>query len=152
MSRSVGSSIRIARTITFSSAHRYYDEKLSESKNRDLYGSLYREKGFGHNFLLEAHFEGEVDELTGMIVNLRDVDAWLKVVADQLDHRNLNQIGVFDGRAPTPERIAGFCFDRIEELVAKSGTKARLFKVRLYEGETLWVDCFAGRKNHARPG
>jgi 6-pyruvoyltetrahydropterin/6-carboxytetrahydropterin synthase len=133
--------IRIARTATFSSAHRYADKALSEKENQDIFGSLYREKGFGHNFLLEAHFEGAVDSLTGMVVNLSEIDRWLKTVTLELDHRHLNELPAFNGRAPTPERIAQYCYRAILEQMKKDGfLSVKLAKTRVYEGETLWAD------------
>jgi 6-pyruvoyltetrahydropterin/6-carboxytetrahydropterin synthase len=133
--------VRIARTASFSSAHRYANAALSEKENRELFGSLYREKGFGHNFLLEAHFEGEIDPLTGMIVNLIEIDRWLKELITELDHRHLNELKVFEGLAPTPERIAQYCFRSLREMLVRDGFSGlRLAKVRVFEGESLWVD------------
>ncbi|MES2963445.1 MAG: 6-carboxytetrahydropterin synthase [Bdellovibrionota bacterium] len=141
--------VRFARTVTFSCAHRYFDPRLDDVANRRLYGSLYREEGFGHNFLLEAHFEGEIDPLTGMIVNLVDVDRWLKSVASILDHKHLNVLPQFRDASPTPERIAQWFFSELEPLVGAHVTELRsrgdtrqvsLAKVRLHEGENLWVD------------
>lgn len=132
--------IRLVRTVSFSAAHRYANPALSENENQKIYGSLYREDGFGHNFLVEAHLEGHVDPLTGMIVNLVDVDRWLKKVAEKFDHRHLNELSYFD--VPTPERIAESFFDLLKEEMSQ-GSSAKLIKIRLYEGDDLWVDCFA---------
>jgi 6-pyruvoyltetrahydropterin/6-carboxytetrahydropterin synthase len=148
--------VRIVRTASFSSAHRYFDQSLSATENREAFGSWYREKGFGHNFRIEAHFEGEVSALTGMIVNLVHVDRWLNAVTEQLDHRHLNELEIFAGKAPTPERIASFCFSELVsqmKLTPASGESgnATLVKVRLYEGESLWVDCLTSNRSVSAP-
>lgn len=138
--------IRFVRTMTFSSSHRYFNPQFSEQDNRKLYGSLYREDGFGHDFHLEAHFTGQIDPLTGMIVNLVDVDRWLMELKRELDHRHLNDLPAFASEAesatavPTPELIARYCYQELEKKVTGHSSGARLFKVRLHEGDQLWVD------------
>ena len=129
--------IRLVRQLSFSAAHRYFAPDLSEAENRAIYGSLYRDEGFGHNFLVEAHFEGDVDPLTGMIVNLVDVDRWLGEVNREVDHKNLGKLSWFAGVAPTPERIALYFASEISRRLPRH---VRLAKVRIYEGEDLWID------------
>jgi len=106
-------------------------------------GRRSRAKGFGYNYRLEAYFEGEIDPLTGMIINLVDIDRWLKELTDQLDHRVLNEVPAFKGVFPTAERVALFCLKDLEERIKAGGQRARVVKVRLYEGDGLWVDAFA---------
>jgi 6-pyruvoyltetrahydropterin/6-carboxytetrahydropterin synthase len=134
--------IRLVRTTSFSSAHRYHDPRMSDHDNRQVYGSLYREKGFGHNFRLEAEIEGDVDPLTGMIVNLTEFDSWLNEVRGELDHRFLNDLPAFKNVAPTAERIASHCFARMKALLKREdgGRGLMLTRVRLYEGDHFWVD------------
>lgn len=131
-------SVRLVRRVHFSCGHRYYQPQLSPDENRKLYGSLYSEHGWGHNFILEAHLEGPINPVTGMLANLRDIDVWLKQVTDPLDHHFLNEdVAVFRDLVPTAENIARYCYDQLNSLVKPP---AQLFKVRLYEGEDLWVD------------
>lgn len=141
MSSSASSPLEFVRTVTFSVAHRYASPALGEEESRRVYGSLYREPGagFGHNFLLEAHFTGPVDAQTGMIANLADVDRWLRAVASRFDHKVLNDLPEFATRAPTLELIAAAFFDGLVSLLQPG---VRLVSVRLYEGERIWVDYF----------
>jgi 6-pyruvoyltetrahydropterin/6-carboxytetrahydropterin synthase len=132
--------VTICRRVSFSSGHRYFNPDWSDSENRRVYGSQYSEHGHGHNYVLEAYFEGPVDPLTGMVVNLKDVDVLLRKVTDPLDHHFLNtDIPDFRTMVPTTENLAAYCFDHIQ---AETGTgKLRLRRVRLIEGSDLWVDC-----------
>jgi 6-pyruvoyltetrahydropterin/6-carboxytetrahydropterin synthase len=141
--------IRFVRSVSFAAAHRYASPGLSEEENKKAYGNLYREEGFGHNFLVEAHFEGDIDPLTGMIINLVDIDQWLKAVASRFDHKHLNEIPEFEGRAPTLERLTQKFFELVKPFVTKhlndlkasgSTRDVRLVKVRVYEGDDTWVD------------
>ncbi|HVK60795.1 MAG TPA: 6-carboxytetrahydropterin synthase [Bdellovibrionales bacterium] len=132
-----GLSVKVVRVATFSAAHRYFNHQLSIEENKKIYGSLYREDGFGHNFAIEAHFSGPIDPMTGMIVNLVDIDSWLKDVTRVVDHQNLNLLPAFQQAPPTPETIARFFFT---ELTTRIGGKVQLEKVRVFEGDDLWVD------------
>ncbi len=132
---------RLARRAHFSCGHRYYQPALSEEANREIFGSCYSEHGHGHNYILEAYLEGPIDPLTGMVINLMDVDAILKVVTGELDHRHLNfDVPAFKDEVPTTENVAKFCFRRIQEELEKGASPAKLTSVRLYENEDLWVD------------
>jgi 6-pyruvoyltetrahydropterin/6-carboxytetrahydropterin synthase len=138
---------RFVRARSFSAAHRFADHRLSEEENRKAYGSLFkglsRDRGFGHNFHIEFHFQGEIDPLSGMVANLVNVDEWLEQTLATLDHKDLNEINEFSGVVPTPERITRYCFDHVSEAMARSGLASkstRLVKVRLYEGDDHWID------------
>lgn len=129
----------LARKAYFSCAHRYFNPSLSEKENRSLYGSLYSEYGLGHNFVVEAHFEGPLRVESGLIVNIREIDAILKEVVAILDHRHLNMdVPYFSRVVPTPERIAEFLYHQIAERAR--WPEVKLIKVRLFEGEDLWID------------
>jgi 6-pyruvoyltetrahydropterin/6-carboxytetrahydropterin synthase len=130
--------------MSFSAAHRYASPKLNEEENRAAFGSLYREDGFGHNFNLEAHFEGPVDSKSGMLVNLADVDRWIEEeISARLDHRFLNQLECFRDIVPTPENLALVCFDWLTQAVERSRAQnphLKLVKVRIFEGPDVWAD------------
>lgn len=132
--------VTICRRISFSSGHRYFNEKLTEAENREIYGSSYSSAGHGHNYILEAYIEGEVDSRTGMVINLKDVDKVLKETTAPLDHHFLNsEVPYFLEVVPTTENLAIYCFSRLKKHFGKQ--QVRLKSVRLYEGDDLWVDC-----------
>jgi len=132
--------VTICRRISFSSGHRYYNESLTEEENRRVFGNAYSRSGFGHNFILEAYVEGAVDPKTGMVINLRELDALLKEVVHPLDHHFLNtEVPYFNRIIPSAENIAVYCFDAVSERL--DHTRVRLKRVRLYEGPDMWVDC-----------
>ena len=135
----VGSSkVTLCRRAGFSSGHRYYQPSLSLAENERLYGSWLTSHGHGHNYVLEAYVKGQVDPATGMVINLRELDELLKNVIQPLDHAYLNDdVGYFRQVVPTTENIALFLFQEIEQRLDKSLV---LCKIRLYEGDDLWVD------------
>ncbi|MEJ2079882.1 MAG: 6-carboxytetrahydropterin synthase [Acidobacteriota bacterium] len=132
--------VTICRRISFSSGHRYFNPSWSEAENRRVYGSSYSESGDGHNFVLEAMLEGDVDPHTGMIVNLKQVDSVLKEVTAPLDHHFLNSdVPHFEGSVPTAENIALYCLEELRTRIDSKGV--HLTGVRLYEGPDFWVEC-----------
>lgn len=132
--------VTLCRRISFSCGHRYFNPELSEAENRRIYGSQFSEHGHGHNFVLEAYFDGPVNAVTGMVVNLKDIDLLLRRVTDPLDHHFLNtDVPHFRTVVPTTEQIATYCFDRIRAEIGEG--EVRLRRVRLLEGTDLWVDC-----------
>lgn len=133
---------RISRKAYFSSGHRYFNPNWSEEKNREVYGSCFAEVGHGHNYVLEASFEGAIDDDSGMIANLKDIDRVLKEAVEPLDHHHLNfDVEYFKTKVPTTENLAVYLFNEIAEKSQKAGLPAKLYKVRVYESDDLWADC-----------
>ncbi len=130
---------RLARRVHFSSGHRYFSNQLTEEENKKTFGSCYSPYGHGHNYILEAFFEGPINPITGMVINLIEADQILKSVTDPLDHHHLNyDIPYFKEVVPTCENIAQYLYKEIEKKIV--GREVKLFKVRLYESEDLWAD------------
>lgn len=142
MPHSLPVTARLARKAYFSSAHRYFNPALSEKENQEIFGSCFSPYGHGHNYVLEAYFEGPIDPATGMVMNLHDIDQILKAVVGPLDHHHLNfDIPYFKSIIPTTENIAKYLFENIQShLQSSSFSKVELYKVRLHENEDLWVD------------
>ncbi len=132
--------VTICRRISFSSGHRCFNPAWSEEKNRRIYGSSYSDSGDGHNFVLEAMLEGDVDTQTGMIVNLKQVDTILKEVTAPLDHHFLNSdVPYFESAVPTAENIACYCLEELRRRI--DSESVHLTGVRLYQGPDFWVEC-----------
>lgn len=130
----------IARRVHFSSAHRYFNNDWSEQKNRDFFGSCYSEVGHGHNYILEAHISGPIDPVTGMIINLRDLDKALKNITDPLDHKHLNQnLPYFSDKVPTTENLAIYLSNQLSKQLSEF-KDLQIQKLVLYEGDDLWVE------------
>ena len=72
----------ISRRAEFSAAHICRNPALSAEENRALYGPGANLNGHGHNFVLEVTLSGDVDPVTGMIYDLKDLkDIMNKIVA-----------------------------------------------------------------------
>jgi len=76
-----------------------------------------------------------------MVINIFDLKSILNAVLEKYDHKFLNEdVEAFRTLIPTPENIARMLWSDIEEELSKRNTDCRLFKVRLYETDNLYVD------------
>lgn len=129
----------ISRRAYFNSAHSYEVPGWTPEKNKQEFGKSYDNYGHGHNYTLEAHFEGPISKETGMVVNLRDVDIWIKDVLKTIDKKFLNKdVEYFKSSLPTTENICRYCFEKINEKIDLDSVQ--LVKVRVYEYENLWAE------------
>jgi 6-pyruvoyltetrahydropterin/6-carboxytetrahydropterin synthase len=123
--------IRITRRATFAAAHILCRDDWSDEKNREVFGACATDHG--HNYVVEVTVGGPLDEGTGMVVNLKDVDAVMRrEFIDAVDHRHLNRdVAFLRGVIPTAENVALAAFRQLEPHLKP----ARLLKVRVVETE-----------------
>jgi len=132
-------SLRITRRATFAAAHILCREDWSDEKNRDVFGACATDHG--HNYVIEVTVGGALDAETGMVVNLKHVDAVLRrEFVDAVDHRHLNRdVDFLRGVIPTAENVALAAFQRLEPHFKP----ARLLKVRVVETENNAAEVIA---------
>lgn len=130
----------ITRRAEFSASHRCAVPGWSDEQNQAVFGAEANPYGHGHNYVLEVTLGGHVDEVTGMIVDLKDVKTILnREVVDVYDHRYLNaEVKPFDEIVPTAENIARDIWRRL--LPHFNTPTVQLRNVRLWENENLYVD------------
>ncbi|HKK87372.1 MAG TPA: 6-carboxytetrahydropterin synthase [Saprospiraceae bacterium] len=81
----------IIRTAHFNAAHQLYVKEWSQEKNFELFGKCANPNFHGHNYEIEVRLSGEVDPVTGMIINLKELKDIIKEeIEDRFDHKNLN--------------------------------------------------------------
>lgn len=129
---------RLARRRSFQCLHKYVVPEWTDSANSSVFGACFTPHGHGHNYELEVYIEGTLQQDTGMIINLTDVDKILKEAVEPLHGKHVNlEIPELKGLVPTTERLAHFLGKR---LAPKFPAPLKLVKIRLYEYEDLWVD------------
>jgi 6-pyruvoyltetrahydropterin/6-carboxytetrahydropterin synthase len=97
------------------------------------------ERGGGHDYLCELTVGGDIDPRTGMVVNIKDVDAVLKSqVVGVLDGKLLDRdVGAFRDVPPTPENLAWFIWEHCRPVLPPQSFLAR---VMLRPTATLWAE------------
>jgi 6-pyruvoyltetrahydropterin/6-carboxytetrahydropterin synthase len=120
----------LTRRYRFSASHRLHSAGMSADENRATYGKCNNPYGHGHNYVLEVTVSGPVNQATGMICNLVDLDG---VVERELLSRfhlaNLNTLQEFTQLVPTTENLSMEIF----EILQRTFPHAHLDKVRLEE-------------------
>jgi 6-pyruvoyltetrahydropterin/6-carboxytetrahydropterin synthase len=118
------------RRYRFSASHRLHSAEMSEDENRATYGKCNNPHGHGHNYTLEITVSGPVDERTGMVCNLVDLDGFVeRDVLDRYNLENLNTIQEFAQIVPTTENL---CIE-IFEILQRGFPHAHLERVKLEE-------------------
>tara|TARA_B100001250_G_C19802544_1_gene791767 strand:+ start:1316 stop:1723 length:408 start_codon:yes stop_codon:yes gene_type:complete len=109
--------VSICRKGHFNAAHRLYNKGWSKEKNREVFGICSNENFHGHNYELTVKINGELDEETGMVFELKEMKEIIKKeVEDVLDHKNLNlDIPYFKNLVPTTENLAIFIWKKLND-------------------------------------
>lgn len=120
----------LTRRYMFSASHRLHSDEMSEEENRVTYGKCNNPYGHGHNYTIEVTVSGPVDDQTGIVCDLVDLDAFVHAqILERYDHQNLNLLSEFVKQVPTTENL---CI-AIYEIVKRSFHHAHLEKVRIEE-------------------
>ena len=99
----------------------------------------------GFNLTLEAYVSGSINAISGLVVNLTDVDRVLKEITDIFDHKHL-QKDFPELDFQLLEDFAVYCWDRMiaHDLVKEwACTFISLEKIRLYHSPTQWMEILA---------
>ena len=128
--------VRLTRAIDFSASLRYWKSDLSRGENERLFGRA--TSRHGHNYRLEVTLRGEPDPVTGMVLDLKQLQEVLDAeIMARFDHRDLNSdTPYFEKEVPTPENFARL----IHRLLLAALPKGMLDRIRLEQSANLWVD------------
>jgi 6-pyruvoyltetrahydropterin/6-carboxytetrahydropterin synthase len=130
--------ILLTRKADFSAAHFYWNPAWSEAENVRVFGKCANREGHGHNYTLEVTVAGEIDPVSGFVVDLKQLkDIMEQEVVSVYDHRHLNhEVPEFATTIPTTENIAIAIWRRLEGKIPN----AKLYRVRVYEMADLFAD------------
>ena len=133
--------ITICRKSHFNSAHKLYNKTWSKEKNLKVFGKCSYENFHGHNSELIVKLYGEINEDTGMLMDLSDLKKIIKdEVEEKLDHKNLNlDIDYFKDKITSTENLAIYIWNRLNDAI---NIECKLTVV-LYETPRNFVE-FAG--------
>ena len=84
--------IYLTRKCEFSASHYYHNPEWTDEENRRVFGKCGNLNGHGHNYTLEVTVKGDIDPVTGFVVDLKELkDILNREVVDAMDHRHLNK-------------------------------------------------------------
>jgi 6-pyruvoyltetrahydropterin/6-carboxytetrahydropterin synthase len=120
----------LTRCYMFSASHRLHSDVMSDAENAVTYGKCNNPHGHGHNYRLEVTVSGAVDEATGMVCNLMDLDGFVqREILERFHLENLNTRPEFSQAVPTTENLCTAIYD----ILQRGFTEAHLEKVRIDE-------------------
>ena len=128
--------VLVSRRESFNAAHQLRDPALSDEENERLFGKC--ANLHGHNYVLEVVVAGEVEPVTGYVLDLKQLsDVIHRRVIQDVDHRNLNtDVPWLEGRIPTAENLALAFWERISSELPEG----RLRTLRLWETDKNWAE------------
>jgi 6-pyruvoyltetrahydropterin/6-carboxytetrahydropterin synthase len=128
--------VRLTRAIDFSASLRYWRADLPPAENERLFGRGTSQHG--HNYHLEVTVRGEPDPVTGMVIDLKQLQEVLDAeIMARFDHRDLNaDTPYFEKEVPTPENLARV----IHRLLLAALPDGMLDRIRLEQDASLWVE------------
>jgi len=131
----------LTRLVTFAAAHRYRRAEWSDAKNAEVFGACANPNFHGHSYSCWVTVQGEIDPLTGMVVDLGLLDkVLLAEVRTRFDHKNINlDVAEFadGGLIPTGENLARFIAERVAKALAAARATAVVRLVVVKEDESL---------------
>ncbi|KAF6334052.1 6-pyruvoyltetrahydropterin synthase [Rhinolophus ferrumequinum] len=122
---------RVSRLVSFSATHRLHSQYLSNEENLKLFGKCNNPNGHGHNYKVVVTVDGEIDPVTGMIINLTDLKGYMEeAIMKPLDHKNLDlDVPYFADIVSTTENVAVYIWENLQKFIPVG----LLYKVKVYE-------------------
>ena len=131
--------IFLTKQYKFCAAHRYWNKDWSDEKNYQIFGEDVRTHG--HNYTLDITIFGPINNESGFIINLFELNKIVKLhVLDVMDHNQIQlDIPWFKSRQPSTENMVVFIW---EQIVAKVPIPAKLYSIKLRETPTIFTEYF----------
>ena len=85
----------------------------------------------GHNWRVRVAIRVEENKPTGLTYDFRRLKSLIRQVIQPLDHGVLNELPFFEGKNPTAETIAEWCYDEVASRIEDD--TARVVRVEVWE-------------------
>ena len=130
--------IYVSRRETFSASHRLHNPLLPDDENLKCFGKCNSPNGHGHNYILEVVVAGEINPLTGYLIDLKKLKEIIREhIIDKVDHKNLNlDVDFLKGDITTTENLAVRFWEQLKDNI----TDGRLYAIRISETENNFFE------------
>ena len=136
--------VYITRRERFSSAHKLENIKLSNEENNNIFGPCYNIHG--HNYELFVTVKGNINQKTGFVTNLKDLDKLLKsLVISKLDHQIINDVSFMKNKIASTENVCIAIWEELYEPIKKN-LNCKLFCIKILETENNVFEYFGNKK------
>ncbi len=136
--------VYVSRKEHFNAAHKLYNPKWSEEKNKEVFGPCANANWHGHNFELIVTVKGAPDPETGFVVDLKQLSNLIKdLVIEKLDHKNLNlDVDFLEGKMASCEILVMEIWKILAPAVKQITSAGTLHSLKLYETPRNFVEYF----------
>ena len=113
--------VTVSRRAHFNAAHRLYRSDWSSEQNESIFGKCNNPNYHGHNYELIVSVTGEVDPITGYVLDVKILKDFIKSeVEEAFDHKNLNlDVPEFKTLNPTAENIVIVIYNKLKAVLDK---------------------------------
>ena len=95
------------------------------------------EKPHGHNYKVRITLRGETLDVSGLLLDFKDLKHVMRPVIDRLDHHMLNDLEPFTEINPSAENLARYFYDETnQQLSEMTGGRVRVKDCTIYETDT----------------
>lgn len=110
------------RKAHFNAAHRLFNPKWSDERNIEVFGKCSNPNYHGHNYELIVSVTGEIDPITGFVMDLSILRELIKSeIEESFDHKNLNiEVEEFKRLNPTVENISVVIYNKLRAKIRTS--------------------------------
>ena len=138
LSKKMSHRVAVYRTAHFNAAHRLHVPSWTDAENQAFFGLCNNAHYHGHNYDLEVRVEGEVDSVTGYLIDMKLIKQYIEEeVIERFDHKNLNlDTEEFRDLNPTAENIVWVIWQKLRARVPQEMNLG----VRLYETPRNFVE------------
>jgi 6-pyruvoyltetrahydropterin/6-carboxytetrahydropterin synthase len=129
--------VTVSRKAHFNAAHRLYRKDWTNIQNDKIFGKCANPHYHGHNYELIVHIKGEIDPITGYVMDMKVLKDLIKEeVEHKMDHKNLNEeVAEFSDLIPTAENIVIVIYNWLKPHLAEGHE----LKITLYETPRNYV-------------
>ena len=130
--------VSVFRKEHFNAAHRLDSPLMSKEENEAVFGRCNYPNFHGHNYELEVKITGEIDPVTGYVMDMKVLGDLIKQeIHERFDHKNLNLDTLeFKYLNPTAENIVVVIYNLLRQKIDSS----KDLKIRLYETPRNFVE------------
>lgn len=131
--------MEMTRRVTFSAAHADWLPHLSREENEALFGPNAGPEPYGHNYLLDVGVAGNINETTGILINIKEIDRIVRErVVSALDRKFINrQVQHFCEQPVTAENLTRYIAQQMKTALPPEVT---LTAIRLEPMPARWVE------------
>ena len=135
--------VYLTRVEHFNAAHKLYNPRWSEEKNKAVFGPCSNENWHGHNYELIVTVKGLPDPDTGFVIDLKKLSILIREnIIEQVDHKNLNlDVPFMEGQLASTENLV-MAFWKILAPLIPGMSSAQLYSLKLYETPRNFVEYF----------